>query len=141
MDERQELIEKYKVANAQHRHQSALMFGQLAVFLAISGGLLNAYEDSELKPYIAIVGMVSAFLFYIIYQRLADFSHSFVKHAKKIELELDFSMHRRSPPTKFKWFTAINASRGMFLFIGIVWLFLLLDYYSYWDRLANFIAG
>jgi hypothetical protein len=131
VDEYEALLGEYKEALADVRLHSGLMFGELTVYLAASGALLQIrFKDSlpwSAKISIAVAGIILSFPFYVLHERFGDFVHVARNRARELEKRLCFSLYSSSPLPRWKVFTAINAARFVFIVGALGWLGALLQ--------------
>lgn len=118
-------LDEYKEAGSQHRMQSNLMFGQLAVFLITTGGIAKLISGlMEHKPLVivmAIVGVIISISFYIITSRAASFSHIAVRRAQELEIELGYKLFSNHCKLSTTFLTAINAVKVIYISAGLAW--------------------
>lgn len=98
-------LNEYKEAASVSRFESALMFGQLTVYLATSGATLKAVTAPDLENHwgvlLAVIGFVLSCAFCIITHRAADFHHTAERRARELEIKLNFRVHTIVPPRKW----------------------------------------
>jgi len=127
---RAELVEEYKEAGEIHRLQIGLLFGQITVYLGISGGLFAVYFDQQraqspiLDTWIPVAGLLLTLFLFIISERAGDYSHAARKRAVDIQNQLGFKLYmENSRPAAFGGLaTAINATRGIYALGFVAWL-------------------
>jgi hypothetical protein len=127
---RAELVEEYKEAGQLHRLQIGLLFGQITVYLGISGGLFAVYFDQHraqrpiLDTGIPVAGLLLTLFLFIISERAGDYSHAARRRAVEIQNQLGFNLYmENSRPAAFGGLaTAINATRGIYALGFVAWL-------------------
>lgn len=121
MEDEDKYMSEYKEVAAEERLNATLLFGQLTVYLAANGALLQALKDAKHPIFICFAGMVLTIAFCVIGERCGDFAHSALKRAKEIEKMLKMSLYLSRPKAKLSIATRINAARFIFAFGFISW--------------------
>lgn len=116
-------IDEYKEAVASHRFQNGLLIGELTVYLAVMGVLLNAaLSDTKGNTIIiSLLGAVITVAFFVICERAGDFSHAARRRAASLESELGFKLYSAEAPRK-SIATAINAIRVVYGCAFLMWI-------------------
>lgn len=109
--------DRYKEARADIRFFSGLMFGQLTVFLATSGGLIKIFLDNSGFPriFIALTGFVVAGVFFVINVRCRDLVETARRQAKE---------SRPPIPKRREELTATCATYVLYACVAIAWIIL-----------------
>lgn len=130
---RRELLEEYKEASADMRHQNFTRFLQLTTFAALNSGLLyilfcpTVLNTIYLQMMFATLGLIITRTFYILDYRSAEYWIWAVDRAKEIEAILNFRRFSRgAPPSRYgtarraAWFLYYTAATFWILYIVVV---------------------
>ncbi|MCP4315604.1 MAG: hypothetical protein GY789_06180 [Hyphomicrobiales bacterium] len=95
----QNLIDEYKEASHYHRLHITLLFGQLTVYLGVSGALINfVTKDSGpeglMLTLIGVFGCIISFVFLIQHERVYASSYSARSRAEYIQHLLDLELYK-----------------------------------------------
>jgi fatty acid desaturase len=111
--------EQEKEARADVRFFSGLMFGELTIFLTVSGGLLKMFLSSWTLPriFIALTGLIIAGVFFVINVRSRDWVE--ISRAGAEE-------QTRAMPRWRGKLTATYATYSLFAYAAAAWIILLI---------------
>ncbi len=115
MNDDDKKLAEYKEAAAEERLNAGLLFGQLTVYLASTGGLIQVVTSKPHLYLLALAGILLSIAFYIIGERCGDFAHAARNRAKELESSLGFKLYSSAPAAKIRHATRINASRLIFI--------------------------
>lgn len=126
MKESTNFTDEYREAGALHRLHITLLFGQMTVYLAATAGLFkvaleNQDQANGVQILVSFIGIILSSVFWIIMERAAEFLHYSRRRAVEIEKKLQFELYQRGPSGVKKYFTAINATRGLYIAGLILW--------------------
>lgn len=96
MDEYEALLSEYKEALADVRLHSGLMFGELTVYLAASGVLLQIKSKGTLPCGAEVLGVILSLAFYVLHEGFGDFVHVARRRARELEKRLGFVLYSSS---------------------------------------------
>ena len=122
------MLEELREAGQNHRLHVTLMFGQITVFLAASGGLLSALlgtVNSTTSRMIGAVGMLVTFVFLVHHERVYAYSLSARDRAIRLQDALGLNLYRDPPRPVVLPIRATTASRMLYLTASIFWAFVL----------------
>ena len=127
MEEYDSKLAEYKEATAEERLNAGLLFGELTVYLAVTGGLIQVVASKpQLLYWMCIPGIVISVAFWVIAERCGDFAVAARNRAKNLEEYLGFFLYRSVPKPKIRGCTRINGTRWIFAFGFISWSFILM---------------
>ena len=124
VDKDEKILAEYKEAVTAYRFASAMFIGELTVYLAASGALVNAIGSEPARPIIvvpAVIGIILTLAFWVITHRAGDFYHAARRRAIKLEDKLGFRIHSRGP-IKRRLLTATNAIHLIYLTGLVCWI-------------------
>ena len=131
MSNQDKLIEEYKESGLAQRFHNTLLIGELTVYLATSGVILNVvFRDpppsQASRLILAIVGMIITIVFFLICERSGDFLHSARNRSKALEDKLGFLLYSDEPKS-CQILSAINAIRLLYALSFLGWIIVLFD--------------
>lgn len=123
--------QEFKSAEELHRFESAMMLGQNAVYLVVTGALLNAIDGKDVSQFnnicIALFGIVLSLAFMLITHRCGLNLRGARKRAEELSEELGFKLYSseyRAP--KSKLLVGKNVIKVICAIGGVFWLVALL---------------
>jgi hypothetical protein len=117
--------DEYLDASSNQRQFQSIRFGQLTVYLALAGVLLNllvggaASMSSLVRPLLETAGLLITVLFWIHQERTMAYWNHFVQRAAELEETLGFKQYSTRPPSGI--ISSFKAMRVFFLILTLFW--------------------
>ncbi|MFO1431562.1 MAG: hypothetical protein U1F76_15695 [Candidatus Competibacteraceae bacterium] len=127
-DERK--LKEFTEAAAMQRFEAGILFGELTVYLAMFGGLLNAYYRTPPlsridQVLLSCVGLGLSLAFTVINSRGAKHLLAVIRRAEELGRELGMPLYDYRPIGKTV-FSGLNAVRFIYILGIATWIILIL---------------
>ena len=122
-------IKEFTEAAALHRFEASLLFGQLTVYLAVFGALLNAVIknpplDGRERVAISLIGLAISLSFTVINERSVKHLRAAIRRAEYLGKELEMPLYAYRP-VGGRIFTGLNAVRSLYAIGIITWIYII----------------
>ena len=128
-DRREALIEELREAGQIHRLHITLLFGQLTVFLAATGGVVSALlseANSTTARVMGAFGLLLAFVFLVQHERVHQYSRFARDRAISAQNELGVTVYAVLPSSRWLRIGAGYASRLLYLSAAAFWVYVII---------------
>ena len=133
-DNREYLFKEYSEVCLNIRHYSNIRFAELTIFfvlmVAMGGAVLGAIKISwtacSTKILVKVGGLIFTIIFWFFEDRGRVYINHFVRRARELEQELNFTQYSTRPEPRFLILRSDWAARFIYLTFIIFWLFTLI---------------